>query len=81
MDIEYASSAASRNGYKYAYLIDDREKIIFILAYKREISRLKIKRNKIKNNPHNEGQVKFSSKVDEINRLINYYLQAIQLLK
>lgn len=81
MDIEYASSAAARNGYKYAYLIDDREKIIFILAYKREISRLKIKRNKIENNPHNEGQVRYSSKVDEINRLINFYLQSIQLLK
>lgn len=81
MDIEYASSAASGKGYNYAYLIDDREKIIFILAYKREISRLKIKRDKIKNNPNNEGQVKYTSKVDEINRLINYYLQSIQLLK
>jgi hypothetical protein len=59
-----------------AYDLDTRDMGILILGYKREISRLKMRIEKIDMNPKNEGQatylMKKSNLIEEVKQLQDY---------
>lgn len=71
MWIEYAATNKNTTGNTFVYGFADWEKKVLIKGIPSEIKKLQTKIRKIENNPRNEGQVKYWSKIRELQLMID----------
>lgn len=78
MEIEYSNEVKGR---VYAYRFNDWEREILCKGLPNEINKIEKKIERIKNNPKNEGQVRYQVKIERLIRDRNDILEILKNLK